>query len=314
MAAPRPDVELAQTNIATLWAPVDDPRIADFVDALDDINALAEASPGFVWRLVGDGNNATDIGVDDNPLTIPNLSVWSDPQALRDYVFASRHREFLRRRTEWFQPGHSRTAMWWVPQGDRPTVADAVMRCDFADRYGPSPFSFGFRDNFPVLTIEPRDLDHPDATALIAALNGDLRAATPEGGTNYFGLDPLDVDGTNGVFVVAYLDGEPVGCGAFRGIDVGDVSRDEGSGADTRIGEVKRMYVAPEARGHKLGAAILATVEHRARQLGFTEARLETGPYLTAAVALYEGVGYEKCEPWGEYRCAAHSVCYRRDL
>ena len=95
----RTGYHLAQINIATLIAPTDDERVAEFMGNLDRINAIAYSAPGFVWRLKTDENNATSIRLFDDPLTIVNVSVWTSLDALRDYVFNSPHRTFLQRRT-----------------------------------------------------------------------------------------------------------------------------------------------------------------------------------------------------------------------
>ncbi len=95
---------LAQINAAPLIAPLDDPRVAEFAEAVAEINALAEAAPGFVWRLKDDdGNDATGIRVDDNPLVIVNMSVWESIDALYRYVYNSNHAAFFQRRREWFK-------------------------------------------------------------------------------------------------------------------------------------------------------------------------------------------------------------------
>ena len=96
---------LAQVNIGRLLAPVDDPRIDGFRNALDHNNALAEAQPGFVWRLTGEGNNATDIRPDEaDPTLAINVSIWETPEHLAAFVYRTEHRNFVRRRHEWFVP------------------------------------------------------------------------------------------------------------------------------------------------------------------------------------------------------------------
>src|ERR1700759_1217083 len=94
---------LAQINIARLLAPIDDPKIADFVAQLDEINALADKSPGFVWRLKSDSGNRTEAPYNDDPFVIVNMSVWESIEALRDYAYTSNHVDVLRRRAEWFE-------------------------------------------------------------------------------------------------------------------------------------------------------------------------------------------------------------------
>jgi hypothetical protein len=136
---------LAQLNIAVIKAPLDSPVMADFVANLDRINALAEASPGFIWRLKGDDNNATalrPLGAD----TIVNMSVWQDIAALQHYVYQSAHVTIMRRRREWFERmATAYMVLWWVPQGHRPTVAEALSRLDALKQHGPTALAFTFR-------------------------------------------------------------------------------------------------------------------------------------------------------------------------
>ncbi len=141
---------LAEINIGRLRAPVDDPMIADFVANLDRINALADASPGFVWRLTGDGNNATDIQPDpSDPLMALNMSVWESPQALGAFVYRSDHQPVMRRRVEWFEKLELYMALWWVPAGHRPTVAEGWGKIQTLRRLGPTPEAFTFKTIFP---------------------------------------------------------------------------------------------------------------------------------------------------------------------
>jgi hypothetical protein len=140
--------QLAQLNIGELKAPLDSPELKDFVDNLDRINALAEASPGFVWRLKGDGNDATSL----RPLgdkIIVNMSVWRDVNALRDYVYKSAHVEIMKRRREFFsRMSNAYLALWWVPAGHQPTVAEAVAKLEHLREHGPSAEVFTFGEAF----------------------------------------------------------------------------------------------------------------------------------------------------------------------
>jgi hypothetical protein len=112
--------QLAQLNVGRLRAPLDDPSIADFVAALDRVNALAEASPGFVWRLQGAGGNATDIRVEEDPLLIVNMSVWDSLEALFDFTYRTGHNRILARRRDWFaERTEAHLVLWWVPEGHR---------------------------------------------------------------------------------------------------------------------------------------------------------------------------------------------------
>ncbi len=143
---------LAQLNIGRIRAPLDSPQLADFVAALPEINALAEESPGFVWRLITpDGADATTFRPYDDDMIIVNASVWESLEALRRYVFDTLHVTYLRRRREWFeQLGEAYTVLWWVPIGHQPTVAEAVERLELLRAKGSSPQAFTFRDPYPV--------------------------------------------------------------------------------------------------------------------------------------------------------------------
>jgi hypothetical protein len=140
---------LAEINIGRLRAPVGDPMIADFVANLARINALADGSPGFVWRLIGEGDDATDIKPDpDDEMMAVNMSVWTDPQALGAFVYRSDHIGIMRRRTEWFEKLELYMALWWVPVGHTPTVAEGMSRIDTLRRLGPTAEAFTFRAPF----------------------------------------------------------------------------------------------------------------------------------------------------------------------
>jgi len=150
---------LAQINIGRLRAPMDAPDTAGFADNLDRINALAETQPGFVWRLTGEGNNATDIQMFDDPLQLLNMSVWTDLDALAAFVYRSDHRDVMRRRAEWFHKMELFMCLWWVPAGHEPTPEEGIARLDILRRRGPSPEAFTFREPFPA----PGAADAPPA-------------------------------------------------------------------------------------------------------------------------------------------------------
>jgi len=140
---------LAEINIALPVEPLDSPRLAEFVAALDSINALADESPGFVWRLQTEDGDATAIRVLDDERLIVNMSVWETIEALGDYVFRSVHTDFLRRRREWFVPMREfMTVLWWVPTGTVPTVAEAEERLRHLQANGPTAHAFTFRTPF----------------------------------------------------------------------------------------------------------------------------------------------------------------------
>ena len=141
---------LAQINIGTLKAPVDAPAIAGFTDNLDRINTLAEAQPGFVWRLKGEGNNATDLAVFEDPLMLINMSVWTELDALATFVYRSDHRQIMRGRAEWFHKMELYMALWWVPVGHQPPPQEGIERLAILRRLGPSPQAFTFKSPFPA--------------------------------------------------------------------------------------------------------------------------------------------------------------------
>ncbi len=142
---------LAQVNVGRLQEPIDDPMIADFVAQLDEINALADASPGFVWRLKDDSGNATAIPAFDDPQMIINMSVWESLEALREYTYRSDHIRVLSRRRDWFEKLNlPHLALWWIPAGALPTVAEAKERLALLAARGPTAEAFTFRDRFPA--------------------------------------------------------------------------------------------------------------------------------------------------------------------
>lgn len=147
---------LAQLNIGIIRAPMDSPVMADFANNLARINALAESSPGFVWRLQTDAGDATAIRYFDDDNMLVNMSVWRDVESLRHYVYSSAHVELMRRRREWFQPmSEAFLVLWWVPQGHMPSVEEAVARLALLRAKGPTQDAFTFRTAFPP--PEPAD-------------------------------------------------------------------------------------------------------------------------------------------------------------
>ena len=142
--------QLAEINVGRLVAPYDSAPLAEFVASLADINALADAQPGFVWRLTGAGDDATDIQAFDDPLVAMNMSVWESLEALAAFVYRTDHRLFMRRRREWFEaPAEAYMALWWVPAGHHPTPAEGRARLEALRRDGPRPDAFSFREPFP---------------------------------------------------------------------------------------------------------------------------------------------------------------------
>ena len=141
---------LAQINVGRLVASRTDDRVKPFFDALDRINALADQSQGFVWRLQGEAGNATDLQTTSDPLFIVNMSVWSDADALFDFVYRSGHTPEMARRREYFERFEGAyQALWWVPAGHEPSIDEGLSRLWRLDRYGPTPLAFTFKSRFP---------------------------------------------------------------------------------------------------------------------------------------------------------------------
>jgi hypothetical protein len=144
------DYHLAQINVGRLRAPIDDPQIAEFADALDEINAIADAAEGFVWRLQTDAGNATGIQTTDDPLFLINMSVWETADALFEYVYRSEHVDFMRKRSDWFERmAEPHMCLWWIAAGEAPTPAEGLRRLDQFRRHGPTEDAFSFRRQYP---------------------------------------------------------------------------------------------------------------------------------------------------------------------
>jgi hypothetical protein len=143
------DFQIAQINIGRARGPVDGPMLADFMSLLDPVNALADGSPGFVWRLQTEDGNATSLRPYDDDRMIVNMSTWETIDSLWDFVYGGMHLEVMRRRREWFERFEATYAgLWWVPAGVEPTVDDAKLRLASLDENGPTPYAFTFKQRF----------------------------------------------------------------------------------------------------------------------------------------------------------------------
>jgi hypothetical protein len=145
-------MHLAQLNVGRVLHPVDHPAIRPFMDGLEHINRLADSSPGFVWRLQTESGNATDVRHpwSSDPFALVNMSVWTSPDALKEYVYRSGHREYLARRAEWFEkPTQAHYVLWWVPEGHIPSLEEAAERLEHYRQNGPTPYAFWFGALFP---------------------------------------------------------------------------------------------------------------------------------------------------------------------
>ena len=141
---------IAQYNIARLVAPLDDPRVAGFVDNLDRLNKLADAAPGFVWRHQDENGNSTGTRVRGDPLIVINFTVWMTIESLFEYAYRSDHVEMYRRRREWFELlREAPLVLWWIPAGYIPSVEEGEERLDYLRAHGPTPHAFTFKQRFP---------------------------------------------------------------------------------------------------------------------------------------------------------------------
>ena len=159
---------LAQINIGRLVAPRGDTRVQPFFDALDRVNALADRSPGFVWRLQDETGNAMGISYAPDPLLAVNMSVWEDADALFDFVYRSAHTPEMARRQEYFERfDGAYQALWWIAAGTIPSVNDGLSRLWMLDRFGPCPQAFTFKARFPEPGMCGDPIDHqPDQYCL----------------------------------------------------------------------------------------------------------------------------------------------------
>jgi len=144
------DYQLAQSNVARMRGSMDDPVMAGFVERLDPLNALADESPGFVWRYQTEAGNATEVRVFDDELILFNMSVWQSIEALEAYVYQSNHVRAVQKRAEWFERSdRSPIVLWWIESGHIPTVEEAKARFDKLWLEGPSADAFTFRNRYP---------------------------------------------------------------------------------------------------------------------------------------------------------------------
>lgn len=149
------DFQLAEVNIALAREPLDSPLLAEFMAALDPVNARADRANGFVWRMQNTDGDATGIrGFGGDPKLIINMSVWESLHTLRQFAYRDpEHLAVMRQRRKWFERLEFYMVLWWVPAGHRPTVEEAEDRLRSLRDHGPTANAFTFRTSFA----------HPDA-------------------------------------------------------------------------------------------------------------------------------------------------------
>jgi hypothetical protein len=143
---------LAQINIGKAKSTMDSETMRGFVDRLDEINQLADTSPGFVWRLK-DGDNAVSLSVYEDPAIIVNMSVWEDLETLKNYVYRSVHIELLKERSSWFNKmAEAHHTLWWIPASHTPSIDEGKERLKHFQDKGATEFAFNFVKSFPAPT------------------------------------------------------------------------------------------------------------------------------------------------------------------
>ena len=173
---------LAQVNIGRILGPLESEVMAGFVAQLDEINALAERSPGFVWRL----KDATGVQAYEDPLILVNMSVWESVETLRQYVYKSGHSGPLRDRLKWFEKlAQAHLAMWWTPAGHIPSVEEARDRLEYRRMWGDSPIAFSFSKPYPEPeeptgepAAPPVTFHHRQFVSAFNTPNGDCNSGT----------------------------------------------------------------------------------------------------------------------------------------
>lgn len=150
---------LAQLNVANALAPLDSPQMAEFVEGLDPVNAIAEASDGFVWRLKDDSGNATNLQYDAAPDLLINMSVWKDVDSLKQFMFKTHHADYLKQKRKWFIADQRPTyVLWWIPAGHVPTIEEAMDKLNVLRKLGPSETAFSFAKTFAPPTIRSGEI------------------------------------------------------------------------------------------------------------------------------------------------------------
>lgn len=231
--------QLAQLNIARMKAPLDDARMRGFAEGIDAMNQLAEGSEGYVWRLQGEGGDATDQSPFDDPSILVNLSVWESIEALQNYAYKSEHRHFIKARRDWFEKFDGlHQVLWWVPCGVEPSSLEAKTRLALLQREGGGDWGFDFRQRADK--PQSASVSEPEMRALCNLLiQADLGAE---------GLQGLHEHSV----VLAKQDAELLGgvaiqpCGAH--------------------GLLRSLVVSPDARGAGLGRDLVHLAVRRARE------------------------------------------------
>ena len=150
---------LAQLNVGRLLVPLASAEMDEFRALLDEINAIADRTPGFVWRMLQADTDPTPFQRNPDDVMLVNMSVWSDMESLERYVYADEHLAVMKRRREWFHKlGDAHMALWWIPAGHVPTLAEAATRLAFLTAHGPTEDAFTFKAVFPTPDFDAEPL------------------------------------------------------------------------------------------------------------------------------------------------------------
>lgn len=137
---------IAQVNIGKIVAPLDDPIMHGFVSMLEEVNLLADKSPGFVWRLQSEEGDATGYRPYNDDRVIVNMSVWESVELLKDYVYKGLHVTVMKQRHQWFEKYDGPyMALWKIEPGHEPTIEEAKQRLDHLTIHGDTDYAFGFK-------------------------------------------------------------------------------------------------------------------------------------------------------------------------
>ena len=293
-------VHVAQINVGTMVAATDDPAVAEFMDALEHVNTIADAAPGFVWRLQTDSGNATEIQIFPDPLTLVNMSVWESVDALKAYVYRSEHMEFFRRRAEWFEPDAKRVALWHVPQERFRNSTRRSAGSSSSNATVPVPTRSASPSRRHRSCSKRRRPTTPIPRELIERLNHELAVVATHPGENHFALAGDEVTGDRGRMVRRPLRRAAGRLWAVR--DIGDGAARSSACSSIRVLAARRSVPRPRpARTTR-------------RRLGLRSSSSRRAPSNRPRSGSTKG-SVRAVRRWGEYVDSPEtSLCFSKSL
>jgi GNAT superfamily N-acetyltransferase len=306
---------LAQLNLATMREPLESPSMADFVANIDRINALAECSPGFVWRLKDADGGATSIRPFGENILV-NMSVWTDVESLKNYTFKTAHADMLKRKREWFEKMSSaHMVMWWIPAGHEPTLNEASHRLNLLQVHGPTSVAFKFAKTFPPPPSDASTSERASIPASIAvrqATIGDLEQLSVlfDAYRQFYGQkhdierarnflrsrfeyrDSIVLVAQEGEHVLGFIQLYP----SFSSV------------ATARVFILNDLFVHAAARKRGIATKLLNAATAFARDVGALRLVLSTAKSNATAQALYEKMGWKKDEEYVDYSLTVAKV------